>query len=83
MWSVGNKMLASGSICKCAMLKFRIRIKQRSKSDTEIELKSMPKPKTLICDYIFVNYFKKELPHLHIDTVLKSATFAYTNAIRN
>ena len=73
-------MLASGSMCKCAVLEFRIRIKQRTKSNTEIELKPMPKPKTLICDYIFVNYLKKELPHLHIG---KSATFAYPNAIRN
>ena len=76
-------MLASGSMCKCAVLEFRIRIKQRTKSNSEIELKSMPKPKNLISDYIFVNYLKKELPHLHIGTVLKSATFAYTNAIRN
>ena len=41
----------------------------------------MPKLNTLICDYMFVNYLKKELPHLHIDTDLDSTRFANPNAI--
>ena len=76
-----------GSICKCAVFEFRIRIKQRTKRNTEIdignllELKSMSKLKTLIRNYLFVNYLEKELPHLHIDTDLDSATCANPNAI--
>ncbi len=30
---------------------------------------------------MFLNHLKKELPHLHIDTDLYSATFANPNAI--
>ena len=80
-------MQASGSIWKCGLLGFRIRIKQRKKMNTEIdigkllELKSMSKLKPLICDYLFVNYLKEELSHLHIDIDLNSATFANPNAI--
>jgi hypothetical protein len=80
-------MQASGSIWKYGVLGFRIRIKQRTKKNTEIdigkplELKSMSKLKPLICDYLFVNYPKEKLPHLHIDTDLNSATFANPNAI--
>ena len=80
-------MQAFGSVWKCAVFEFRIRIKQRTKNNTEIdigkllELKSMSKLKPLICDYLFVNYPKEKLPHLHIDTDLNSATFANPNAI--
>ena len=80
-------MQTSGSIWKCGLLGFRIRIKQRTKKNTEIdigkllELKSMSKLKPLICDYLFVNYLKEELSHLHIDIDLNIATFANPNAI--
>ena len=49
--------------------------------DDLVKLKSMSKLKTLVCNYMFVNHLKDELPHLHIDSDLNSAKFANPNAI--
>ena len=46
-----------------------------------VQLKSMSKLKTLVCNYMFVNILKPELPHLQIDSDLNSAKFANPNAI--
>ena len=49
--------------------------------DDLFKLKSMSKLKTLVCNYMFVNHLKDELPHLYIDSDLNSAKFANPNAI--
>ena len=46
-----------------------------------LKLKSMSKLKILVCNYMFVNNLKNELPHLQIDSDLNSAKFANPNAI--
>ena len=46
-----------------------------------LKLKSMSKLKFLVCNYMFVNNLKNELPHLQIDNDLNSAKFANPNAI--